>query len=511
MGNISTPHVVVALICIVIIGAGLRYHGIDREPLWMDEAATLRYADLPLAQLWGKALDTNPPLYYTLQKAWLVFGRSEAALRSLSALIGTISIILSYGLGKVIAGTGSGLLGALLLATSALHVEYSQEARGYVLLVAASTLALWGLAQIISECEHDTIGRPGSSITANPSRTRSVWMPWSAYGIGCIVALYTHNTAVLLLILSNCVLCGWWAAQLRCSRHFLPRWLVVNLIILGAWSWWLPVVIRQTGGELTGFWLVRPSVLGAIETVANLYGQIYVWHWQPYATLTFIAFGLAGLLALSKRVRWVAILLTVIFVFLPITTYLISFGSPIFMLRTILWPLPAFLTSVAVGIALSPIRAFALILVVTVMGLQSAALANYYSFGVKDEPWNDLVHVIQSEQLSSNSDAILLCAADSEIPFNYYATRSHFLAPLRGIVTSHEPAWRQNLIRKPVGHALTIEPDQIRQFVAPFARVWLIERLCESSAAILGEMNYDYKIVEWHSLGGLKLLHFRRK
>src|SRR2546430_13353950 len=128
-----------ALTLIVLLGAVLRFYGLDREPLWSDEAATLRYAEMPQAWLWRDSFDTSPPLYYSLQRIWLAFGRSEVALRSLPAVIGTATIPLVYMLGRALAGAWGGLASALLLATSALHVQFSQEARTYTLLMAAAT------------------------------------------------------------------------------------------------------------------------------------------------------------------------------------------------------------------------------------------------------------------------------------------------------------------------------------------------------------------------------------
>src|SRR5437016_4638260 len=140
-----------ALTLIVLLGAVLRFYGLDREPLWSDEAATLRYAEMPQAWLWHDSFDTSPPLYYSLQRIWLVFGRSEAALRSLPAVIGTATIPLVYLLGRTLAGQCAGLVSALLLATSAVHVQFSQEVRAYTLLMVAATLAVWGLVRLLDE------------------------------------------------------------------------------------------------------------------------------------------------------------------------------------------------------------------------------------------------------------------------------------------------------------------------------------------------------------------------
>ena len=57
-----------ALALIVLAGAALRLHGLGSLPLNYDEGATLYFAHLPFADLWGKPawLETNPPLFYMI-------------------------------------------------------------------------------------------------------------------------------------------------------------------------------------------------------------------------------------------------------------------------------------------------------------------------------------------------------------------------------------------------------------------------------------------------------------
>ncbi|MBV9249670.1 MAG: glycosyltransferase family 39 protein [Acetobacteraceae bacterium] len=482
----------ITLCLIVLLGAGLRFYGIGREALWMDEATTVRCADLTLSEIWGQPCDDNPPLYFALQKAWLVFGRSEAALRSLSAIIGTLSILIIYAVGEKLAGTGVGLLSAGLMATSALHVEYSQEARGYVLLMAGSALAIWGLIGILAE--------------AAPFRCPRSWF---AYVLGSVVALYSHNTAALFIILSNLVLCCWWAAHWRFSRCFLLAWLSANLIILGVWSWWLPVIIQQTF-ELKDFWLVRPPLSTAIGTVENVYGQMYLSAGQRYVPLVFIALSGLGLIRLFVvRNPWPGVLLAAFIGFVPILTYVISFHTPIFMLRTLLWPLVPFLILMATGIVSMRPWPLTPVAIVLVIGIQSTALTNYLSYTVKREPWDEIVQMIKTS--SPKHAVVLFCAADGEIPFSYYAVRSQFLIAMGGIVLPGEPAWRKRLVYKPVSHLRVIGTDQLREFVDPFPTVWLVERFCEPSAAIHEGMSNDYDLLRSEWMGGLLITLFSKK
>ena len=80
----------------------------------------------------------------------------------------------------------------------------------------------------------------------------------------------------------------------------------------------------------------------------------------------------------------------------PALTYVVSLSTPIFMLRTILWPLPTFLATVAVGVALVPSRRVIVAAIALIMAVQGAALSNYYSYPVKGEPWDEVVHLIQA-------------------------------------------------------------------------------------------------------------------
>jgi mannosyltransferase len=495
------------VVIIVLVGAALWFYAIDREALWTDEAITLRYAELPLSRLWGEALDTNPPLYYTLQKFWSAwFGRSEAALRSLSAVLGSATIVLVYVLGRSLAGTGAGLLGALLLATSALHIEYSQEARAYALLAAASTAVIAGVVYVLDRPDGAGSPRPGAKLDAGDPIPA---VAWGAYVIGSIAGLYAHNTAVLLFILSSGVLCCWWAIPRHFNRRLLRHWLVATLIVLTTWSWWWPVIIDQTGTELRDFWLEAPSLTAALDTAANVYGQIYIWHAQPFVTSGYVALGVLGSIRLFLRKPWPATFLAVIFVGGPALTYVVSLYRPIFMLRTILWPLPAFLTLVAIGVATLPSRRLLIAAISFIIGVQGVALANYYGYPVKSEPWDELVEIIRSN--TPRPAAALLCAADGGIPFSYYAARSELLMPMRGIVVPNEPKWRLNILRAPVGQVLNIEPSDIVDFTAPFSAVWLIERLCHASVAVSSELDKHYSLIETDWLGGLKLSLFRRE
>jgi mannosyltransferase len=133
---------------VLLVGAALRFATLDGQSLWYDEAVTAHLLTLSLPDLWRAIPDSEstPPLYYLLAWLWThVFGTGEVGLRSLSALLGTATIGVVWALGRRLGGERAGLLAAALVAFNPMLVWFSQEARGYALLVLLGALSalLW--------------------------------------------------------------------------------------------------------------------------------------------------------------------------------------------------------------------------------------------------------------------------------------------------------------------------------------------------------------------------------
>ncbi|HEV7804971.1 MAG TPA: glycosyltransferase family 39 protein [Solirubrobacteraceae bacterium] len=133
---------------IVLVGAVLRFATLDVQSLWFDEAVTARLLRMDLGGLLHAIPDSEstPPLYYLLAWVWThACGTGEAGMRSLSALLGTLTIPIAWALGRRLGGDRAALAAAALLACNPLLVWFSQEARSYALLVllAALSALLW--------------------------------------------------------------------------------------------------------------------------------------------------------------------------------------------------------------------------------------------------------------------------------------------------------------------------------------------------------------------------------
>jgi len=165
-----------ALIGITAVGAVVRFATLGVQSYDHDEAVTAaRILHPSLFTTMSEVADSerSPPLYYLLAWLWSrPFGTGEVGLRSLSALLGTLTIPLAYlaaaelSRRKVVA-----LLAAAFVALNPYLVWYSQEARSYALMVLFATaalyyfarslkdpspraLAMWAVASALSVCSH---------------------------------------------------------------------------------------------------------------------------------------------------------------------------------------------------------------------------------------------------------------------------------------------------------------------------------------------------------------------
>ena len=140
---------------IIAAAAIVRFATLDHQSYDHDEAVT---AWRVLHSGLGKTLhvvvnsERSPPLYYLLAWLWSkLFGTGEVGLRSLSALIGTLTVPAAYLAARELSSRRAGLIAAALVAFNPYLVWYSQEARSYALFV---FFAAWGI-YFFARCLND--------------------------------------------------------------------------------------------------------------------------------------------------------------------------------------------------------------------------------------------------------------------------------------------------------------------------------------------------------------------
>lgn len=171
----------VMLGAVLLLGAFLRFYQLGFESLWLDEGVPVKIAALDPLQIIRRATaDPTPPFYYLILHYWMaLFGDSEFAVRSLSAIAGTLSIPVMYRVGALLFGRTTGLLAATILAVSGLQIYYSQEVRVYSLFC---LLALISFYFFIKICQGET-GR--------------LWL--AGYVISTTLLMYAHVYGIFVL------------------------------------------------------------------------------------------------------------------------------------------------------------------------------------------------------------------------------------------------------------------------------------------------------------------------
>jgi len=251
------------LVLIVLGGSLLRFVGLGNESIWLDEVTSVLIArlDVPSLVIWTAA-DVHPPLYYLTLHFWLRFGETEFAVRSLSALFGVYTIVIVYALARELFDRDVGLLSALLLALSPMHIWYSQEARMYAMVTAWSLSASYLLVLAVRS----------DSMALRRRQTRY----WLGYVLFSVLALYTHYFELFVLLFQNLFILYWLLSRGRrrlwqdgAERKLWRRWLLAELGIALLLLPWVPVMYRQVSGG-GGGWVEKsigaPTVRALLDT-----------------------------------------------------------------------------------------------------------------------------------------------------------------------------------------------------------------------------------------------------
>lgn len=216
------------LVLLVLLGACLRVYGLERQSLFLDELWSWNITRFGFAETMdGARGDVHPPLYFIL--LFLTqrhLGDSELLLRLPSAILGVIAVVLIFAVGKRLYTTKEALIAAAFTAVSWTPIYFSQEARGYSLLMCS---ALW--------CTYHFIPLMDGVRDARVWR----WTDAAGYVIAALVCAYTHYFGLLWVTLQGGLLLGLMVVSRRVSIRGLGACLVLALGYLP----WVPTMLTQ--------------------------------------------------------------------------------------------------------------------------------------------------------------------------------------------------------------------------------------------------------------------------
>src|ERR687888_59573 len=150
------------LVGIIAAAAAVRFATLGHQSYDHDEAVTagrVLHAGLSKTLDLVNSSERSPPLYYLLAWLWSkLFGTGEVGLRSLSALIGTLTVPAAYLAAREVSSRRAGLIAAALVAFNPYLVWYSQEARSYALFVFFTAWGLYFFARCLNDPSRRNLG-----------------------------------------------------------------------------------------------------------------------------------------------------------------------------------------------------------------------------------------------------------------------------------------------------------------------------------------------------------------
>lgn len=410
-------------LCLAVIRLGHR-------PLWVDEAVTWYWAHLSIRGIVNgvQYSESHGAFYFLVMKVWLAFGDSEFWLRFFSALCFTFTAPVVYVIGQTVSGRRAGLYAICLVATAPFLVRYAQEGRMYALLTLFCSLALMSAALIISKWS----GRPPAVIGQG---LRGLWrrwrrgasvsiawrddLLWATYIVAVVGGMYSHNTALLLPVVTSLIFLVAIAVSPLFRWRRLWNLIAANMVALALYVpniFLLSVNVenfaRQNKPALIDFGLFQKTLLIVYGSGEYLPQQVIamaalcvlaLWGWRRRKDWKWIGFALIGTLGLPLMLAAVSTLFW-----------------PVFRVTTIIWSSIPFYVACGVGLARLPGAGLRRVVLAGLLLCNLYGVLKEYE-RVVPEPWDQVAWTVA--QAASSDSAALLCPGWGRSPFSYYWRR----------------------------------------------------------------------------------------
>lgn len=380
----------VAVACLTLVGAVLRFYRVRNESLWLDQLITVEPVRRNTAvELLTVVPSTRPhlPLYYVFLDLWVgVVGLTPTAMRSFSVIAGVLSIPAMYLLGKELYDERTGLLAASFVTFSRFQINHAQQVRMYSVLFLLATVSYY--------CFY-TLGR-----------RRWLW----AYLSVSAVLVAIHPFGVLATV-SQFVAAGTGTLRGRPSlrrQHLSFR--LVGIVLV-------PVVaglLLMAPGR-TNPWLTPPTLLSVLNGLLAFFvsGGSFV---RPVAVTMVPTLTFAGLAAVCRRSagpplpvaptiddeeRLLVAGVIVTLAALVGVSYLVT---PVFTRRYAMMTAPPLYLLISRGITRIERRHLEIGMAAVVLVGMGGGAAEYHS-GDQHEQWEEATAVIETR---ADTDALIL-------------------------------------------------------------------------------------------------------
>jgi len=456
------------------IGSILRIYHLGYESLWADEAFSVFIAKKSFIELITLCvkIDVHPPLYVALLKCWIfLFGISELALRSFSAIFGILTIYIIYRLGSLLYDRMVGVIASYVSACSAFLIRYSQEARSYALLAFLSTLSIYLFCKFLKKADRKN---------------------YFYLLIVNVLLSYTHIFGLMVIVAEFIFFFVLFKKTKRNFKQYLS--LTISNVLMFI-PWLLALLSQASRVKKTGFWIPYVDFHSMLMNIMRFYSG----GWNLFAFGVCVPLLFIGIPKFKKALNggnagkyawmpWKGIKLEsfdqgiLLFVWLLVPLILCSMLSilvlPVYGARNLIVGAPAFYILLSAGIRnisglkLKPTVAILVFILSFVLFFGEDAIGNLNQYN--KENWRDLTQFIMEKE--KPADVILVYPYFADIPFEYYYKGKS----KRIIVDTKQELQNQNW---DLGAANKL--DKVK-------RIWVVYRLLNPSQEPYMRSLYDY-------------------
>ncbi len=475
------------LVLITVLAGVLRFHSLAAKSFWFDEGVSVAIARLDWYNfariLWRR--EANMSSYYFLLHFWLHLGGSEFFVRTLSVLFAMASVPAIYLLGRRLFDSRVGLTAAALMAVNAYHLQYSQDARSYSLMVLLCLLSSLYFLKCLTE----------------PSGRKR-----AAYVISSALAVYAQFFSLLLVAAQ-------WVSLKVLDREQIPGqtrndWGWIALLVSPV----LAFVATTGTGPLR--WVQRPGLKDLWVFALHLTGNGGL-----LLLLACLAACLAALLPglrSQMRVSWEAwrYRFLVLWLVLPIVfTLSLSLAKPLFVPRYFIFCLPALLLLVACGVTRLRPAWLKVPAVLFLLALSLRGTAGYYKrdLDIQRDDWRAASQYLFDQ--TQPGDALLFHVPMGRMPYEFYHS---VLRPGSAVPVVLYPHHADHLtfldfVEKP-------NDAELERLLPEHPRAWLVLTYAETQAGmpdarsveLSGLLRSLYPSVERRDFPGVEILLYTK-
>jgi hypothetical protein len=401
-----------AVLC--VLAFALRIYRLGHFSLRGDEAFDVLFDSLPLAELIRQLrfVQPYPPLPHLGLHYWLLLaGRSEFAVRFWPVLAGTLTVALTYALGRELFGRRVGLLAATFAAFNPLLFWWSQDLHFYSVVGATATASTW------------------LALRCFRSESQATPADWLLYFLATMLSLFWSYFGYFAWLPQSLVV-GWKFARGRLARGVLARWAAAQAVLLAFIVPWLLSTLGlvssyvepwiRPAGPLEIVWRTLAAHSAGVTTTPEAMRPLSDAAAILPLSLGFGLLGLAGVFFAWRQERD-GLALSLAFLLAPLALYYLFsiLSRPVFDEKFTLIVSPFFLLLLARGVEglrrRVPLAALAGLLLV--FGGATHALANYFFVPgyAKSPPWRELVAGIHAR--ARPDDLLIFNFPDPATPY----------------------------------------------------------------------------------------------